>query len=118
MAGNTLVNYKIVQDTDVILAATVNAAEPITALGAASAVDAAALGLSCYNGVSGDLCRLGVSGEAEVVANAAIAIGAKVSCGGAGKFKTTAAGVVVGIAKTAAAADGDKFILVFNFTNL
>jgi len=66
------------------------------------------LGVATTDGETGVLLAVDVLGTTEGTAGAAIAAGADVQVGSAGKLITKAAGVKVGVALTAAGADGDK----------
>lgn len=122
-------NYKIVQETDVILTADVKAGTPVTAAGAIAGAGAKALGIATVAGEIGDKMRLAVAGECDVVFSAAVTNGDAVEVSTAdgtvtsqGRFRTFAAGVKVGVlnvaeGKSAPAAAGDIARLVFNFLN-
>jgi hypothetical protein len=49
--------------------------------------------------------------EAYVIANAAVAVGAKVESAGNGKFQTATTGRVIGVAKTAAAGADERIVI-------
>jgi len=68
---------------------------------------------------AGRAAEVGTEGVSKCVASAAIAAGATVSCTAAGKAKTAATGeFVVGVARSAAAADGEVFQLMLGSTHL
>jgi len=92
-----------------VLAAGVIAAETFVTLAGATATAAGeAAGVAATDAESGDQFPVTVAGTAVVVAGGAITKGAAVEVGTGGKAVTQSAGVTVGIAVTAAAADGDR----------
>lgn len=90
------------------LSGTVAANRFVTPAGAQAGADANTLGVARTAGVSGDLIPVDVLGTALVEAGAAITAGATVKSNADGKAITWAtSGAKVGIALSAAAADGD-----------
>lgn len=92
----------------IIAAATITQNRAITAAGAVATAAGNSVGFANTGGVSGDRIPVTAGGTAIAVAGAAIALGAAVEVGAAGKVVTLAAGVPIGRALQAAAADGDQ----------
>lgn len=88
--------------------ATITAGRAVTAAGAVASAAGNALGIAQTDAATGDLVPVNVIGTAVATAGAAIAVGAAVEVGSAGKVVTKSAGVTIGRALTAAAADGDQ----------
>lgn len=80
----------------------------VTAAGAYPTAAGNALGVATTKAAIGDLFGVDVLGTAVATAGAAIAKNAYVQIGSDGKVVTRAAGVAVGQALQAAAADGDR----------
>lgn len=77
--------------------------------------DEVALGVAIENIPNGKVGRIRPLGVAYCIASAAITAGAQVQCSTAGKIKTlVAAKPQVGQALTAAGADGDRVLVIFN----
>ncbi len=75
----------------------------------ASAGSASYVGVAGHDAAVGDLVTVEVGKPVhELVAAAAVALGERVEAAGAGKVRTAAEGTVIGLALTAAAADGDS----------
>lgn len=109
--------FKPGQDITQTVGATAVVAGNLVALSAANTVipttaaTAAWLGVATTDGAIGAKVGVSSGGVQELVASAAIAVGAMVIPAAAGKIATVGAGTFgqnVGIAMTAAAADGDK----------
>lgn len=99
----------------VTAAASITAGRAVTAAGAVSTAAGNALGIAQTDASSGDPVPVNVIGTAVATAGAAITAGAAVEVGTAGKVVTRSAGVTIGRALTAAAADGDQIeILLIN----
>lgn len=92
----------------VLAVAALTAERFVTAAGAVATAAGNAIGVASTDAAIGDLCPVDVLGTAVVTAGAAIAKGAHVEVGAAGKAVTLAAGKAVGVALEAAAADGDR----------
>lgn len=92
----------------VVLAADVGEHIAVTKAGALPAAGARIFGVLDYEGVIGDSVAADTIGTTIGTAGAAIAEDAELEVTAAGKFITKAAGIVVGKAMQAAAADGDK----------
>ena len=69
---------------------------------------ATSFGIALTGGAIGDYVPVVVSGTAVATAGAAIAAGAAVEVGTTGKVVTKSAGITIGRALAAAAADGDQ----------
>jgi hypothetical protein len=82
--------------------------QPVTAAGALAAAAANSLGFAMQATASGGRCPVLALGRSVAIAGGAIAQGAAVEIGAAGTVVTKAAGVTVGRALTAAAANGDQ----------
>lgn len=80
----------------------------ITATGAVATAAGNAIGFADTSAAIGDRVPVTALGTAKAVAGAAIAAGAAVEVGSAGKVVAKSAGVTIGRALTAAAADGDQ----------
>lgn len=80
----------------------------VSATGAVAAAAGNALGVARSNAAIGEVFPVTTLGTAIVTAGAAIALGARVEVGATGKAVTRAAGIPVGVALQAAAADGDR----------
>lgn len=80
----------------------------VTAGGAVATAAGNAVGVADTDNAIGDLAPVTAIGTAIVTAGAAIAKGAAVEVGATGKAVTKAAGITVGRALQAAAADGDR----------
>lgn len=89
-------------------AATITQYRATTAGGAVAPVGGNALGFSMTDAATGDRVPVAAGGTAVATAGGAIALGAAVEVGATGKVVTRSAGVTVGRALTAAAADGDQ----------
>ena len=76
--------------------------------GAVATAAGNALGFTQYDSASGARASVVAGGTAIATAGGAIAAGAAVEVGTAGKVVTKSAGVTIGRALTAAAADGDQ----------
>lgn len=92
----------------VTAAADVLSSRAINALGAVPAAGANSAGLTTMDAKSGTRVPYAVLGTAVGIAGAAVAAGAALEVGAAGKLITRAAGITVGRALTAAAVDGDE----------
>ena len=90
------------------LTGTVSAYRFVTAAGVHAGAGAAAHGVSQFGGESGDTGTVTVLGSAIVEAGAAISAGAEVQSDSVGRSTTSAGGVVLGRALTAAGAAGVK----------
>lgn len=80
----------------------------VTAAGAVATAAGRAAGFTDTSAASGERVPFTALGTAIVTAGGAIAVDAAVEVGTGGKVVTKSAGVTVGRALTAAAADGDK----------
>lgn len=87
--------------------ATITQNQAITAGGAVATAAGNAIGFANTAATSGQRVPTTVVGTALAIAGAAIANGAAIEVGSAGKVVTKSAGVTVGRALQAAAADGD-----------
>ena len=83
--------------------------QAVTAAGAVAGAGLNAIGTANTGAAIGERVPVSAGGTALAIAGAAIALGAAVEVGAAGKLITKAAGIAVGRAITAAAADGDQF---------
>lgn len=92
----------------VIAAVTITQFQAITAAGAVATAAGNAVGFAQTGGASGARLPVVALGTSIAVAGAAIAMGALVEVGTAGKVVTRSAGVSIGRALSAAAADGDQ----------
>lgn len=92
----------------ILAAAAFTAERFVTAAGAVATAAGNAVGVTATDAAVGELAPVDVIGTAVVTAGAAIAKGAHVEVGAAGKAVTLAAGKAVGVALEAAAADGDR----------
>lgn len=96
------------------ITATVTGGRLVTVAGAHAAADSTTwLGVASRDAVNGDRIVLHTDGVQYLTAGGAIAAGDRVKCGADGKVVTLAAGTdaydcLVGIALTAAAADGNE----------
>lgn len=100
----------------VTAAADVLAARAINALGAVPVAGATSAGLTTMEAKAGTRAPYAALGTAVGIAGAAVAAGAALEVGTAGKLITRTSGVMVGRALSAAAADGDE-IEVFLIPN-
>lgn len=91
----------------VTAAATISQNQAVTAAGAVAPAAGNAVGFANTGASTGQRVPVTTLGTALAVAGAAVAAGAAVEVGAAGKVVTKSAGVAVGRALTAAAADGD-----------
>ncbi len=80
----------------------------VTAAGAVASAAGNAVGFADTAGSTGSRVPVTTLGTAIAVAGAAITAGAAVEVGASGKVVTKSAGITVGRALTAAAADGDQ----------
>lgn len=92
----------------VLAAAALTAERFVTAAGAVATAAGNALGASESDAAIGELCPTITLGTAIVTAGGAIALGAAIEVGTAGKAVTRTSGVTVARALQAAAADGDR----------
>lgn len=90
------------------ITATVSPHRFVTAAGAHAGAGAAAHGVSQGDGASGDTIAVTVLGSAIVEAGAAISAGAEVQSDSVGRSTTSAGGIILGRALTAASAAGRK----------
>lgn len=87
----------------------------VSPTGAVATAAGNALGFTLADVASGQRASVVAGGTAIATAGAAIAAGAAVEVGSLGKVVTRSAGVTIGRALTAAAADGDQIeILIIN----
>lgn len=87
---------------------TILAGQPVELDGTVAESGEAILGIALHDADTSAMDAVMVIGECELTAGAAIAAGAQIQVGTGGKVITLAAGVAIGRALTAAAADGDK----------
>ena len=99
---------KSVLTLGVLAAVAITQGRAITAAGAVAAGAARSVGIAETDAAIGARVPYTALGTALATAGAAIAVGALVEVGTAGKLITRSAGVSVGTALTAAAADGDQ----------
>ncbi len=92
----------------VLTAAVITEFRAITHTGTVPASGEAALGFSTTNAISNEMVAVDVLGTTIATAGAAIAQGALVQVGTAGKVITKTTGIAVGRALQAASADGDN----------
>lgn len=111
MAASAISNLVL----SVIALAAITQARAVTATGAVATAAGNALGFASTDAATGERVPVVAGGTAIATAGAAIALGAAVEVGTAGKVVTRSAGVTVGRALNAAAADGDQIeVLVIN----
>lgn len=101
------VSKAIFTDT-VIATAVITEKLAVTYVGAIAGAGVAMMGISCTDAAVGDALAVDQIGTAVATAGAAIADGAELEVGAAGKLVTKAAGITVARACQAAAADGDQ----------
>lgn len=95
----------------VVAAADLTAGQICTLAGTVST--AGIYGYPCHtDALTGENASLSLCGVATVKAGAAVAVGALVEVGTSGRVITRSAGVAVGRAATAAAADGDNILII------
>lgn len=92
----------------IIAAATITQNQAITAGGAVASAAGNAIGFANTGGASGQRIPTTALGTAIATAGAAITAGSLVEVGTAGKVVTKSAGIAIGRALAAAAADGDQ----------
>jgi len=100
--------YVSLLNLSILAAVAITAEHFVTAGGVLATAAGNTLGVARSDAAIGDRMPVDVIGTAIVTAGAAIAKGARVEVGAAGKAATHASGVAVGVALDAAAADGDK----------
>lgn len=93
----------------VAAAATITEGQAVTVAGAVASSAGNAIGIACTDAVSGEQLAVDMIGTAVAIAGAAVAKGAALEVGSAGKLVTQSAGVTVARALQAAGADGDRF---------
>jgi Uncharacterized conserved protein (DUF2190) len=96
------------QTVGVVATGTIGQYNAITAAGAVATAAGNAIGFAQTGSVAGARIPTTALGIAVATAGAAIAVGAAVEVGAAGKVVTKAAGIAIGRAMSAAAADGDQ----------
>jgi len=95
--------------------ATITQNQAITAAGAVASAAGNAIGFANVAAASGQRVPTTVVGTALAIAGAAITNGAAIEVGSAGKVVTRSAGITIGRALQAAAADGDVIeVLIIN----
>lgn len=119
MANDYLPHFKPGQAITRTASATIVAGNIVTVAGAVAGADSTTwLGVASRDAVSGQTMGVYAGGVQRVVAAAAVAVADRVKCAAAGKVTPLAAGSdaydrLVGIALTAAAADGDIIDVMF-----
>lgn len=98
----------------VIAAAALTGERFVTLQGAVPAAGVGNVGVSRHDAAIGDAVAADVAGVTTVTAGAAVAIGALVETNNVGKAITKSAGVALGRAMSAAAADGDKILVLLS----
>lgn len=99
---------KSVHTIGVIAAAAITQGQAVTATGAVATAAGNAVGVAETDAAAGDRVPVTALGNGIGIAGAAVAAGAALEVGTAGRLVTRSAGVTVGRALTAAAANGDQ----------
>lgn len=92
----------------VVATATITQFQAVTAAGAVATAAGNAVGFAQLDAASGARVPVAALGSSIAIAGGAIAVGAAVEVGSTGRVVTKSAGVTIGRALTAAAANGDQ----------